>query len=108
MKIGKRIQALRIRKNMSGNQLAKTAGISQSTVCQLEMDAKSPTVHTLEKLCYALDVSLVEFFSDSDANLPHRHDELYRAIVALTPRQQGTLIRVVGHINEKRGRPKES
>jgi HTH-type transcriptional repressor of puuD len=107
MKIGKRIQQIRMKKNMSGNQLAKLASISQSTICQVEMDSKSPTIKTLEKICYALDVSLAEFFSAREESLPNRHGELYGAIMTLTPAQQAALIRVIGHINEKRGRPRE-
>jgi transcriptional regulator with XRE-family HTH domain len=106
MKIGKRVYNLRLLKDMSGNQLAMTSGISQSTISQIEADVKSPTIPTLEKLCYALDMSLGEFFSDKDYSVSGKHNELYQMIIKLTPRQQGALIQVVDRINERRGRPR--
>jgi transcriptional regulator with XRE-family HTH domain len=107
MKIGKRVNNLRLLKDMSGNQLAKAAGISQSTISQIEADVKSPTIPTLAKVCDALDVSLAEFFSDKDYSVSGKYNELHQNILKLTPRQQGALIRVIDHISEKRGRPRD-
>lgn len=52
---------------MAQNKLATEAGISASYVASLEKGEKCPTVETLEYICYALNVSLVEFFTDNTA-----------------------------------------
>lgn len=105
MRIGKRLEILRIEKSLSGNYLAKLAGVSQSTVNQAEHDTKSPTIDTLSKMCYALNISLKDFFMENRAELPETHRELYKDIISLNPNQQEILIRIINHIKEKRGRP---
>jgi len=64
MDVGKRIVELRERKNMSTNKLANLAGISQSYLRDLEMDKKNPTVEMLSYICFALDISVQDFFSE--------------------------------------------
>ncbi len=64
MDIGKRIVELRERKNMSTNKLANLAGISQSYLRDLEMNKKNPTVEMLSYICFALDISVQDFFSE--------------------------------------------
>ena len=98
MKIGERLQSLRIKKGISGNHLAKLSGISQSTVSQVEMNAKSPTIRTLGMMCDALDITIEDFFVVKEPEIPNKHKDLYKAIMALTPRQQEALIRIIKHI----------
>ncbi len=64
MDIGKRIVELRERKNMSTNKLANLAGISQSYLRDLEMNQKNPTVEMLSYICFALDISIQDFFAE--------------------------------------------
>ncbi len=64
MDIGKRIVELRERKNMSTNKLANLAGISQSYLRDLEMNKKNPTVEMLSYICFALDISIQDFFAE--------------------------------------------
>lgn len=69
MDIGKRIVELRERKNMSTNKLANLAGISQSYLRDLEMNKKNPTVEMLSYICFALDISVPDFFSEQRNNV---------------------------------------
>ena len=69
MDIGKRIVELRERKNMSTNKLANLAGISQSYLRDLEMNKKNPTVEMLSYICFALDISVQDFFSEQRNNI---------------------------------------
>ena len=66
MDIANRIINLRKKKNMSTNKLANEAGISQSYLRELEMGSKNPTVEMLSYICYALGISLKEFFSEDE------------------------------------------
>ena len=69
MDIGKRITELRQKKNMSTNKLANEAGISQSYLREIEMGLKNPTVEMLSYICYALGISLKDFFSEEEHNI---------------------------------------
>ncbi|MDO4398459.1 MAG: helix-turn-helix transcriptional regulator [Oscillospiraceae bacterium] len=64
MEVGKRIVELRERKNISTNKLANLAGISQSYLRDIEMGKKNPTVEMLSYICFALDISLQDFFTE--------------------------------------------
>lgn len=65
MDVGKRIVELREKKNISTNKLANLAGISQSYLRDVEMNKKNPTVEMLSYICFALDISLHDFFVES-------------------------------------------
>ena len=58
-----RIKALREAKGFTINKLASQAGISQSFLRDIELGNKKPTVDTLDAICWALDISLSDFFS---------------------------------------------
>ncbi|MDD3244424.1 MAG: helix-turn-helix transcriptional regulator [Eubacteriales bacterium] len=60
--VGRQLKLWRKQKNISGNLLAKRAGLSQSTISAIEHGYKSPTVQTLDKLCSAMEISLEDFF----------------------------------------------
>ncbi len=61
---GEIVKALRTERGMSQNQLAKKAGVSQSGLCAIERDTKSPSIKTVALLAKALDVSPIVFFED--------------------------------------------
>lgn len=69
--IGKKIEKLRKERNMSQYQLAMDAGLSTSYIPDLEKGLKCPTVETLDSICYALHITLSEFFSNSEESTSH-------------------------------------
>lgn len=69
MDIGKRIVELRERKNITTNKLANIAGISQSYLREIELGKKNPTVEFLSYICFGLDISLQEFFSETNSTI---------------------------------------
>lgn len=74
--IGRKIEKLRKERNMSQYQLAMDAGLSTSYIPDLEKGLKCPTVETLDAICYALRVTLSEFFSQSNENISPNKLEL--------------------------------
>jgi len=58
--IGKNIKDLRNEKELSLRALAALAGISKSTLSDIENGNNSPSVNTIEKISKALQVSLTE------------------------------------------------
>ena len=59
----KRIKELRESRQWSEYELAKRAGICQSTLSSLYRNQNLPTLTTLESICSAFDMPLGQFFS---------------------------------------------
>ena len=68
--IGRKITALRKERRMSQYQLAMEAGLSTSYIPDLEKGLKCPTVETLDSICYALGITLKDFFTERDESVP--------------------------------------
>lgn len=68
--IGNKIEALRKARKMSQYQLALEAGLSTSYIPDLEKGLKCPTVETLDSICYALGITLKDFFTEPEEILP--------------------------------------
>ena len=90
MHIAARIKFFREQKGYTVNKLANLAGISQSYLRAVELGQKNPTVDLLSSLCWALDISLRDFFNDellSDL----KQDELILQIYRLSDEQRKQL-----------------
>lgn len=90
MDIAARIKFFREQKGYTVNRLANMAGISQSNLRAIELGQKNPTVETLSELCWALDISLRDFFDD-DTLSSLREDPLFEQFYKLTPQQRKAL-----------------
>lgn len=63
----KRIFDLRDNRNMTTNEFAKFANVSQSYLSQLEgSKRKRVSINFVEKICQACNISLSEFFEGTD------------------------------------------
>jgi len=62
--IGHKIKQLRIRKNLTLEELASRCELTKGFLSQLENDLSSPSISTLEDILEALGSSLSEFFSE--------------------------------------------
>lgn len=70
----KKIEKLRKERKMTQYQLAIDAGLSTSYIPDIEKGLKCPTIETLDSICYALHITLKDFFTEqSDEAL---HDKL--------------------------------
>jgi len=58
--MGKRIQALRKKRNLSRQQLAAKAGVSREYIRKLEAGGYDPTVGKLQAIAKALGVPVTE------------------------------------------------
>ena len=58
--MGRRLKALRKKKKLSRQELAKEAGVSREYVRKLEAGLYDPTVGTLQRLAKALGVPVTE------------------------------------------------
>ncbi|MBK3662589.1 cupin domain-containing protein [Bradyrhizobium diazoefficiens] len=61
--IGDRLRYLRIRHKLSQRQLAKRAGVPNSTVSLIESNQMNPSVGALKRILDGIPIGLAEFFS---------------------------------------------
>ena len=62
--IGRKIKKMRTERGMSQYKLAMEAGLSPSYIPDIEKGLKCPTVEALDSICYALHITLQDFFKD--------------------------------------------
>ncbi|WP_439860497.1 cupin domain-containing protein [Pseudomonas sp. MBLB4136] len=63
MDVGARLQSIRKLKGLSQRELAKRAGVTNSTISMIEKNSVSPSISSLKKVLAGIPMSLVEFFS---------------------------------------------
>lgn len=68
-KIPQRIKKFRESIGLSTNKLSNKAGLSQSYVRKLEKGECKPSIESLELICEALGITLIDFLSDQESNL---------------------------------------
>ncbi|MEW6982497.1 cupin domain-containing protein [Colwelliaceae bacterium 6471] len=63
MDVGARLKAVRQISNLSQRELAKRAGVTNSTISMIEKNSVSPSISSLKKVLNGIPISLVDFFS---------------------------------------------
>lgn len=61
--IGTRLRSLRLRQGLSQRELAKRAGVTNSTISLIESNRANPSVGALKRILDGLPVGLAEFFA---------------------------------------------
>jgi len=68
-KLGKALAYFREKTGFTQEELARATGLKQPTICAIERDPRrSPTLRTIEKLLFPMNISLSEFFSYDGLN----------------------------------------
>ena len=62
--IGEKLKAARTRRLLTQDELAERAGVSQSTIANIERDNAEPQFRTIRKLGKALDIDPTELIGD--------------------------------------------
>jgi transcriptional regulator with XRE-family HTH domain len=62
--IGENLKATRTRRLLTQDELAERAGVSQSTIANIERDNAEPQFRTIRKLAKALEVDPTELLGD--------------------------------------------
>lgn len=68
-KICYKIKFERMKRNLSQEDLALTAGISRNGLSNIESGKASPTIDTLEKIAQALDIAFLDLVDVSKVDL---------------------------------------
>lgn len=82
LNIGKRIKELRSQANITSSELAKLINVSQPVISKLENSNRIPDIPTIEKICEALHITLVDFFSPEGHSIAMSDD--VRELVNIT------------------------
>ena len=95
MDVGARLKSIRKLKDLSQRELAKRAGVTNSTISMIEKNSVSPSVSSLKKVLSGIPMSLVDFFSlelDEDT----QRKVIYRADEMLDIGTSGVTMKLVG------------
>ncbi|QYJ78049.1 cupin domain-containing protein [Shewanella acanthi] len=80
MDIGASLKTVRKMKGLSQRELAKRAGVTNSTISMIEKNSVSPSVSSLKKVLSGIPMSLVEFFSiEAEAEVESEQKVVYRS-----------------------------
>lgn len=101
MDIAKKITQLRTDRNLTVNKLANLAGLSQGFVRQIELGEKNPTVESLSLICDALNISLSDFFLETDTQPRQKLiEKLNQNISGLSDEEIVALIKITNSMNQ--------
>ena len=85
---GQRLRQTRIRAGMSQSDLEETSGIPKARLSRYENGHVAPSIHTLERLARALDVSEAALLGDERAILEDFFNVLYGRGVRIESTEQ--------------------
>lgn len=64
-----RLKYLRSDRSLTQGELAKKAGVAQSTIAQIESGRKDPSISTLRQIAAALDIEIAILFATDDVHV---------------------------------------
>lgn len=89
---------------MTQYELAKRAGMTQSSVSNLMSRGTVPTLGTLEKICKGFGITLAQFFTEEGEfpDLSEEQQEMLNAWETLSTKEKATLMKILESIKELR------
>lgn len=95
MDVGTRLKTLRKLTGLSQRELAKRAGVTNSTISMIEKNRVSPSVSSLKKVLAGIPMSLVDFFS-TEAAVDQPRSIVYRASDLLDIGSNDVVMQLIG------------
>lgn len=77
----KKLKYYREKKNISQFELSLESGVSQNMITYIETGKRTPTLRTLIKLCYALQISPAKLFEENNNEKEDLKHQLIEAIL---------------------------
>ena len=95
-----RLQQLLKERGWSEYRLAKSCGLSESTIANIFRRNTLPSIATLETICGGFGITLSQFFAEGETvELTPELKELFDGWVYLTPEQKDAVARVIKAMN---------
>ena len=76
MDVIKKLNCLRLERNMSVYRLSELTGINQSTLANTFSRGTIPSIANIEIICNTLGITLAQFFADEEENVLMTKDEI--------------------------------
>ncbi|MCI9124728.1 MAG: helix-turn-helix transcriptional regulator [Eubacterium sp.] len=102
--VAERIKELCAKKNMSQYELAKRAGMTQSSISTLLNEGNVPKITTLEKVCKGFGITIAQFFA-MDEQFPDLSEEQRKVLNTwekLSAKEKIAIEKIVSSILEMR------
>jgi len=80
MSVGKKINTLRLQKNLNTKELAKLADISAGMLSQLEKGSTQGSVETLRKIAKVLDTTIASLFEEESTKAIDKSHESFNIV----------------------------
>ena len=96
--LGHRLRELRQDRALSQEQVANIADITAAYLGQVERGTKNITVHTLTKVCKALNISLAEFFNiakEHDRNMDEVSNQILHQLNGRSASEKQAILRLI-------------
>lgn len=77
MEIGVKIRDLRLKNQLTQEELADRCDLTKGYISQLENDANSPSISTLKDILDCLGTSLTDFFADEQEQVVFSEDDTF-------------------------------
>ena len=100
MDLGERLKVIRKRHALSQRELAKRAGVTNSTISMIEKNTVSPSFSSLLKVLKGFPMSVEEFFT---IDLVKSNQVVFRADEQADMLAQGVALKLIGHNIPDRG-----
>lgn len=95
-----RLQQLLKERGWSEYRLAKSCGLSESTIANIFRRNTLPSIATLETICGGFGITLSQFFAEGEmVELTPELKELFDGWAYLTPEQKDAVARVIKSMN---------
>lgn len=102
MDTNSRLRQLMAERGWTAYRLAKTSGLSESTLANIFKRNTVPSISTLEAVCSAFGISLAQFFAEGEmVELTPELKELFDNWVSLTPEQKQAALQMIRAMNTK-------
>lgn len=96
MEVSTRLKLVRERGGLSQRELAKRAGVTNSTISLIEQNRVSPSISSLKKVLDGVPMSLAEFFT-FDIEEPPRPSPFFEAAAMPNIGGDGLALHLIGH-----------
>ena len=96
--VGQQLREFRQSRAMSQEQVAHIADITPAYLGQVERGTKNITVHTLQKVCNALNISLAEFFcttKEADRNMDEVSNQIIHQLHNKSEAEKHAILRLI-------------
>lgn len=96
MDTNERLRRLLEERGWTEYRLAKTCGLSQSTIANIYRRNTVPSIATLETICNGFGITLSQFFADGDmVELTPDLKSIFDSWVNLTPEQKSAALQML-------------